>query len=107
MRYYKSSRILSLIFSLDLMYTIDIIVKYTPAPLSVQRKELADAEAVYGQVMEMMRSDQSQLLELTCEKMPDKKVAILSGEISAVQISEKSGASPTGRAPGFVSLSAE
>ncbi len=86
------------------MFTIDIIVKYTPAPLSVQRKELADAEAVYDQVLEMMRSSHPQLLELTCEKMPDKKVAILGSEISAVQISEKSGASPSGRAPGFVSL---
>ncbi len=89
------------------MYTIDIIVKYTPAPLSVQRKELGDAEAVYAQVTEMMRSGQSQLLELTCEKMTEKKVAIITNEIVAIQISEKSGASPTGRAPGFVSLAAE
>ena len=86
------------------MFTIDIIVKYTPAPLSVQRKELADAQAVYQQVLEMMGSGQSQVLELTCEKMPDKKVAIQTSEISAVQVSEKSGASPAGRAPGFVSL---
>jgi predicted RNase H-like nuclease len=86
------------------MFTIDIIVKYTPAPLSVQRKELSDAQAVYEQVLEMMRSGHPQVLELNCEKMPDKKVAIQASEISAVQVSEKSGASTAGRAPGFVSL---
>jgi hypothetical protein len=86
------------------MFTIDIIVKYVPVPLSVQRKTEEDAIAVYNQVLDMMRSDTPQLLELHCEKMPDKKVAILSSEISAVQISQKSGTTTTGRPPGFVAL---
>ncbi|CDM93741.1 MAG: hypothetical protein P5702_16795 [Limnospira sp. PMC 1291.21] len=86
------------------MFTIDIIVKYVPVPLSVQRKTQEDAMGVYNQVLDMMRSDHGQLLELTCEKMTDKKVAVLSSEISAVQISEKSGTTATGRSPGFVAL---
>ncbi|MGC9524457.1 MAG: hypothetical protein ACP5D7_02845 [Limnospira sp.] len=86
------------------MFTIDIIVKYVPVPLSVQRKTEEDAIAVYNQVSDLMRSDTPQLLELQCEKMPDKKVAVLSSEISAVQISQKSGATATGRPPGFVAL---
>lgn len=87
------------------MFSIDIIVKNTPVSLSVQRKLAEDAEAVYQQVLEAMRnSSQPQILELTCEKNPEKKVAVVSSEISGVVISQKSGAASTGRAPGFVSM---
>lgn len=86
------------------MITIDIIVKYTPVPLSVQRKSEEDAEAIYQQVLTLMKSGTAQVLELACEKMPEKKIAILSSEISAVQVSQKSGAAATGRPPGFVAF---
>lgn len=89
------------------MFTVDIIVKYTPVPLSVQKKSAEDAEAVYNHILEVLRGGTPQLLELTCDKMTEKKLAILSSEISAVQISQKSGANATGRPPGFVSLTAE
>lgn len=89
------------------MFTVDIIVKYTPMPLSVQKKSAEDAEAVYNHILEVVRGGTAQLLELTCDKMTEKKLAILSSEISAVQISQKSGANATGRPPGFVSLTAE
>ena len=86
------------------MFSIDIIVKNTPVSLSVQRKLADDAEAVYQQVVEAMRNSQPQILELTCEKNPEKKVAVVSSEISGVVISQKSGTASTGRAPGFVSM---
>ncbi len=86
------------------MFSIDIIVKNTPVSLSVQRKLVEDAEAVYQQVLEAMRNSQPQILELTCEKNPEKKVAVVSSEISGVVISQKSGTASTGRAPGFVSM---
>ncbi len=88
------------------MFSIDLIVKYTAMPLSVQRKSEEDAEAVYQQVLAALRSPQPQLVELTCEKQPEKKVAVFSNEIAAVMVSQKTGASATGRPPGFVSLSA-
>lgn len=88
------------------MFSIDMIVKNTPVSLSVQRKSAEDAEAVYQQVVEAIRNSQPQILELTCEKNPEKKVAVLSSEISGVVISQKS-ASSTGRSPGFVSMGAE
>ncbi|MCC3413978.1 MAG: hypothetical protein JGK24_28240 [Microcoleus sp. PH2017_29_MFU_D_A] len=86
------------------MFSIDMIVKNTPVSLSVQRKSVEDAEAVYQQVLEAMRNSQPQILELTCEKNTEKKVAVLSSEISGVVISQKSGSASTGRAPGFVSM---
>ncbi len=85
------------------MFSIDMIVKNTPVSLSVQRKSVEDAEAVYQQVLEAMRNSQPQILELTCEKNTEKKVAVISSEISGVVISQKSGTASTGRAPGFVS----
>jgi hypothetical protein len=88
------------------MFSIDIIVKNTPVSLSVQRKLEEDAATVYQQVLEAMRNSQPQILELTCEKNPEKKVAVVSSEISGVVVSQKSGASSTGRSPGFVSMSA-
>jgi len=86
------------------MFSIDMIVKNTPISLSVQRKSAEDAEAVYQQVVEAIRNSQPQILELTCEKNPEKKVAVVSSEICGVVISQKSGAASAGRAPGFVSM---
>ncbi|KAB0241988.1 hypothetical protein EZJ55_16965 [Microcystis aeruginosa EAWAG127a] len=84
------------------MYSIDITLKLSPIPLSVQRKEEAAADALYQTIINAMRSPNPELLELTCEKQTDKKVAVLSDQISAVIVSQKSGAASTGRAPGFV-----
>ncbi len=89
------------------MFSIDLIVKYTPIPLSVEQKSLEDAQGVYQKVIDAMQAGQPQVLELTCDKIPDKKISILSSEIAAVQISQKSGASTTGRTPGFMSLVGE
>jgi hypothetical protein len=73
----------------------------------VQRKEEEGAEALYQTILNAMRSLNPELLELTCEKQTDKKVAIFSDQISAVIVSQKSGAASTGRAPGFVALAGE
>ena len=84
------------------MYSIDITLKLSPIPISVQRKEEVAADALYQTIINAMRSPNPELLELTCEKQTDKKVAVLSDQISAVIVSQKSGAASTGRAPGFV-----
>lgn len=85
------------------MFTIDLTVKNTPFPLSVQRKSADDAEALYKQIVDIMREGHSQILELTCEKQAEKKVAVISGEITSVQISQKSSTAST-RPPGFFAL---
>lgn len=89
------------------MFTVDIIVKYTAIPLSIQKKSAEDAEAVYSHILEVLRGGTPQILEFTCDKMTEKKLAILSSEISAVQISDKMGGNAAGRTPGFVGLTAE
>ncbi|MFM2378647.1 MAG: hypothetical protein RLZZ143_1225 [Cyanobacteriota bacterium] len=89
------------------MYSIDITLKLSPIPISVQRKEEAAADALYQTITNAMRSPNPELLELTCEKQTDKKVAVLSDQISAVIVSQKSGAASTGKAAGFVALATE
>ncbi len=86
------------------MFTIDLTLKTTPVPLSVQRKTVEDAEATYQQVLKAMHSDSPQIVELSCEHQPEKKIGVLSDQISAVVISQKSGAAGAGRTPGFFAL---
>jgi hypothetical protein len=86
------------------MISIDLTLKYTPIPISVQRKETEDAEALYQRIIGAMGSPTPQLVELTCEKQLEKKVAVMSDQISAVILSQKDGSTAAGRVPGFFSL---
>ena len=83
------------------MFSIDLSVKNTAMPLSVQKKEQADADTLYQEIVDAMKSGQPKLLELTCDKQQDKKITVLSEQISAVIVSQKSGITATGRPPGF------
>ncbi|MGJ3253929.1 MAG: hypothetical protein ACFE0J_22775 [Elainellaceae cyanobacterium] len=87
------------------MFIIDLTLKSAPVTFSVQRKSQDDADAVYKQVLEAISSGNPVVLELTCEQQPEKKIAVLVSEISAVQMFEKSGtAAASGRPPGFFAL---
>jgi hypothetical protein len=83
------------------MYTIEVTLRGTPLALSVQRKETEDAEALYQKILKALQSSTPQLLELTCDRDTDKKVGVLSNEISAVQISDKSSSGGGAKVPGF------
>jgi hypothetical protein len=76
-----------------LMYTVELTLKNNPIALSVQRKEQEQAEALYREIATAIADSNPKLLEITCEKQEGKKVSVLVSEISAVQVSEKSGAS--------------
>ena len=86
------------------MISIDLALKYTPLPISVQRKEVEDAQALYDKIVNAMKSGTSQLIELTCEKQTEKKVAVMSDQVSAVILSQKDGSASAGRVPGFFAL---
>ncbi|XHU95683.1 MAG: hypothetical protein JJP05_08350 [cyanobacterium endosymbiont of Rhopalodia gibba] len=85
------------------MISIDLTLKYTSILISVQRKETEDADSLYEKIISAMRSETSELIELTCEKQTEKKVAVMSDQISAVILSQKDGAASAGRVPGFFS----
>jgi hypothetical protein len=85
------------------MYILEMTLKGTPAGLTVQKKEEADANAVYQQVTSAMKSAATadQLLEVTCDFQPGKKVAVFGSSICAVQVYEKSSGGTPGRTAGF------
>ncbi len=76
-------------------------MKFSPFPLTVERKELADANELYNKVRLCMERGQPRLLELTCEKVEDEKMTVLVEEILAVQIYEKTAAGGGAKRPGF------
>ena len=82
------------------MYCIELTIKLSPMPLLVQRKEHADAQRLYSEVVDAIQKSNQRLLELTCEKVEDKKITVLVSEITAVQIYEKT-STGTSKRPGF------
>lgn len=89
------------------MFTIDLTLRNTAFPVSVQRKTSEDAEAVYQLVMTAMRSGTPDLIELICEGKTEKKVAVRASEISGIQVTQKEGSAASGRTPGFFAVTAE
>ena len=83
------------------MYVIELSLKLSPMPVAVQRKELDSALALFAQVKQTMESGEPRLLELSCEKEEEKRSALLSSEIVAVQTYEKTAGSSSGKRPGF------
>ena len=81
------------------MYVIELSLRLSPMPVAVQRRELDAAQALYGEVRQALEQGQPRVLELTCEKEEHKRVSLLSSEIVAVQIYEKS-ATGTGAGTG-------
>ncbi len=88
------------------MFTIDVVLQDIPLPVSVQRKEAEAAESLYQQILNAMRSGSSDLIELTCDKEEDKKVAIKGNLVCAVSLNKRSGGMAEGRVPGFFAATA-
>ncbi|MEM1425527.1 MAG: hypothetical protein AAGF75_03085 [Cyanobacteria bacterium P01_H01_bin.130] len=90
------------------MFTVEVTLKTVPATVSVQRKELSDAEALYQQLLGALRDENLGVIELTCERQEDKKVAFLGSQVLSVQLSGKAKSSSSGgRPPGFLALATE
>ncbi len=83
------------------MYSIELTIKLSPLPLIVQRKVHGDAQRLYCEVIDAIKKGNQMFLELTCEKVEDKKITVLVSEIIAVQIYEKTSSSGSSKRPGF------
>lgn len=87
------------------MFVIDVTLKNSPMTLSVQRKTEEDAKQLYKTILDAIRDGKPTILELTCEQQVGKTIGVLVNEISAVQMTEKSGTSAaSGRPPGFFAI---
>ena len=84
------------------MYTLELSLRYSPFPISIQKKEYAEVSKIFQEVKnEMINNNSSTLIELQCEKINSKSLAVLSNEIIAVQIYEKSAIAGGTKRPGF------
>ncbi|MFM2428812.1 MAG: hypothetical protein RLZZ511_25 [Cyanobacteriota bacterium] len=85
------------------MYILEMTLKGNPGSLTVQKKEEADANAAYQQLTAAMQSAATadQLLEITCDFQPGKKISVFGSSICAVQVYEKSSGGTPGRTAGF------
>ncbi len=83
------------------MYVIELILKLSPFPLSIQRKELENANKIYKEICDSISRNQSNLFELTCEQVEGKRLSVIPNEILAVQIYEKTASAGGTKRPGF------
>ena len=85
------------------MYSLQISLRYSPFPISVQKKEFEDAKRIYDEIKNYMNEslETSNLIELTCEKVQDKSIAVRTQEIISVQMYEKSSVAGGAKRPGF------
>tara|TARA_Y100001978_G_scaffold63482_1_gene56935 strand:- start:688 stop:954 length:267 start_codon:yes stop_codon:yes gene_type:complete len=84
------------------MFTLELSLRYSPFPISIQKKEYDDILRTFDQIKNAMRNNEdSILIDLKCDKMKSKSIAVLSSEIIAVQIYEKSAIAGGSKRPGF------
>ena len=85
------------------MYSLDISLRYSPFPLSIQKKDYQDVKRIYDEIKDFMNENNqnSNLIELSCEKVKDKSITVLAKEIISVQIYEKSAVAGGSKRPGF------
>ena len=85
------------------MYSLELSLRYSPFPLSIQKKNLEDVKRTYDEIKNFMNetADNSNLIELSCDKVNDKLIAVRAQEIISVQIYEKSSVAGGSKRPGF------
>ena len=85
------------------MYSLEISLRYSPFPLSIQKKELEDVKRIFNDIKNTMNEmvETSNVIELSCDKVQDKLIAVKTQEIISVQIYEKSSVAGGAKRPGF------
>ena len=85
------------------MYSLEISLRYSPFPISIQKKDYQDVKRIYDEIKDFMNGNNlnSHLIELSCEKVQDKLITVLAKEVISVQIYEKSALAGGSKRPGF------
>jgi len=86
-----------------IMYSLELSLKYSPFPLSIQKKEFEDVKRIYDEIKNSMdkTSEISNVVEIRCDKVQEKLIAVKAQEIISVQIYEKSSVAGGAKRPGF------
>tara|TARA_A100000164_G_C21568615_1_gene612908 strand:+ start:156 stop:422 length:267 start_codon:yes stop_codon:yes gene_type:complete len=84
------------------MYSLEISLRYSPFPLSIQKKDYEEVKKIYNEIKDFMNgNNQNTLIEISCEKVQDKLITVLAKEVISVQIYEKSAVAGGSKRPGF------
>ena len=84
------------------MYTIELTLRYSPFPISIQKKEYEQVSNIFNDIKNAMQGNSNDLLiNLNCDKVKDKSIAVLAREVIAIQIYEKSAVAGGSKRPGF------
>ena len=85
------------------MYSLELSLRYSPFPLSIQKKEFDEVKRIYDEIKISMdeNMESSNLIELRCDKVQDKLISVIAKEIISVQIYEKSSVATGAKKPGF------
>ena len=70
------------------MYTLELNLRFSPFPITIQKKEYVDVKNIYDQIKDFMNdnTNKAPYIELNCDKVQDKLVTVLTKEILAVDI---------------------
>ena len=92
-----------ILYKIYFMYSLEISLRYSPFPLSIQKKDYEDVKRIYDDIKDFMNGNKGdlQLIELKCEKVQDKLISVLAKEVISVQIYEKSAVAGGSKRPGF------
>ena len=85
------------------MYSLELSLRYSPFPLSIQKKEFDEVKRIYDEIKNKINdtAQTSNLIELSCDKVQDKLIAVRAEEIISVQMYEKSSVAGGSKRPGF------
>jgi len=85
------------------MYSLELSLRYSPFPLSIQKKEFQEVKRIFDEIKNLMNEtvETSNLIELKCDKVKDKLIAVRVQEIISLQIYEKSSVAGGAKRPGF------
>ena len=85
------------------MYSLELSLRYSPFPLSIQKKNFEDVMKIFNDIKNSMTDieNNTKLIELKCEKVKDKLIAVRAQEVIALQVYEKSSVAGGAKRPGF------
>ena len=86
-----------------IMYSLELSLRYSPFPLTFKKIAFDEVKVIIDEIKSSMNEtlESSNLIELKCDKVQDKLIAVRAKEIISVQIYEKSSVAGGAKRPGF------
>lgn len=70
------------------MLKIEILLRNSNLMLAVHRKSEVDANLLFEKILAAIPGEKLQFLQLTCERHPKTKIAVLNHDVAAVSLTD-------------------